>query len=655
MSNNKPSYQDLEKLIVELKSESKLKQSENRFDLLLKASEDMITIHRPNGEYLYYNGPACYAITPKDIVGKMPADLFDASVSNTIMNAFKRVAKTGKSETFEVLLDWLGERRWFSEYIYPVKNDDDEVVEIVKVCRDINQRKIAEQEIESKNKALIKNKKKLDAQNEKLQKLNSALNQAQQLSHVGSWYWEMATDKAEWSDEMYNIYGVSKESFYPSNENVTKTILPEDLHKIEQGIGSLLNDELFVPFEFRIKRPSGEIRNLFIMALERKTQNSVFGVTKDITAQKQFEEDQIKHQRLKAIGEMSASIAHDFNNSLQQMTGNLEVVKKQPDLSRDTLERLNQIGSIIGNIADRVSGLQQFGDTKHDNKSTKLINFNSLIEESLNESRPLWKDSMEKEGIKITITTDFEEIPNIRCNKGEVKSAIYNLIKNSTEAMPTGGDIAIKTGENEHGIFATFSDTGIGMDEETKLNVFNPFFSTKGYELGRGLGMSGVYSTVKKYGGDILVKSSEKGIGTTIEMMFPISEEKEIEVVNNTESKNTESFDILWVDDDTEITETILDLLAFTNHNCNVVNSGKEALEYLNNNKCDIVFSDIGMPEMNGWELASAIKNKFGNKMKIVLVSGWSIEEKEKETNGIDFILQKPFTLKELNKIFMDV
>jgi PAS domain S-box-containing protein len=299
MSNNKPSYQDLEKLIIELKSESKLKQSENRFDLLLKASEDMITIHRPNGEYLYYNGPACYAITPKDVVGKMPADLFDASVSNTIMNAFKRVAKTGKSETFEVLLDWLGERRWFSEYIYPVKNDDDEVVEIVKVCRDINQRKIAEQEIESKNKALIKNKKKLDAQNEKLHKLNNALNQAQQLSHVGSWYWEMATDKAEWSDEMYNIYGVSKESFYPSNENVTKTILPEDLHKIEQGIGSLLNDELFVPFEFRIKRPSGEIRNLFIMALERKTQNSVFGVTKDITAQKQFEEDQINIKDLK--------------------------------------------------------------------------------------------------------------------------------------------------------------------------------------------------------------------------------------------------------------------------------------------------------------------------------------------------------------------
>lgn len=135
MSNKKPSYQDLEKLINELKSENKLKQSEDRFNLLLKASEDMITIHKPNGEYLYYNAPACYAITSKDVVGKMPNDLFDVEVSNTLLNMYEKVEKTGKSETLEVLLDWLGEKKWFSEYIYPVKNTNGEVVEMVKVCR----------------------------------------------------------------------------------------------------------------------------------------------------------------------------------------------------------------------------------------------------------------------------------------------------------------------------------------------------------------------------------------------------------------------------------------------------------------------------------------------------------------------------------------
>ena len=160
--------------------------------------------------------------------------------------------------------------------------------------QDIHKRKIAEQEIENKNKALLENKKELDYQNKKLKGLNNALNQAQHISHVGSWHWDMATDKAEWYDEMYNIYGVSKDGFYPSNENVTKTVLPEDLYKLEEGISSLLKGEMFVPFEFRIKRPSAEIRNLYIMALEKKHHNSIFGVTKDITSQKQIEEKNLK-------------------------------------------------------------------------------------------------------------------------------------------------------------------------------------------------------------------------------------------------------------------------------------------------------------------------------------------------------------------------
>lgn len=151
ITKKKPTYSDLEKRINELELEI---QNEDRFNLLLKASEDMITIHKPGGEYIYYNGPTCFAISPNEVVGKMPSDLFGKSVSNTLMNAFRKVEKTGKSETLEVLLNWLGEKRWYSEYIYPVKNANGEVVELVKVCRDINKRKIAEQKIESQNKKL---------------------------------------------------------------------------------------------------------------------------------------------------------------------------------------------------------------------------------------------------------------------------------------------------------------------------------------------------------------------------------------------------------------------------------------------------------------------------------------------------------------------
>ena len=178
MSKKKPTYQDLEKLIVTLKSEKKLQQNNDRFDMLLQASDDMITVHHPDGKYLYYNGPKCYAITTEDIVGKMPNELFNKDVSDTLMETFKKVKETGESKTIEVLLDWLGEKKWFSEYIYPYKNAEGEVIEIVKICKDIHQRKIIEQEIENQNKALIKSEKALKASNEKYLTLNKELHKS---------------------------------------------------------------------------------------------------------------------------------------------------------------------------------------------------------------------------------------------------------------------------------------------------------------------------------------------------------------------------------------------------------------------------------------------------------------------------------------------
>ncbi|MDB4091278.1 response regulator [Crocinitomicaceae bacterium] len=117
--------------------------------------------------------------------------------------------------------------------------------------------------------------------------------------------------------------------------------------------------------------------------------------------------------------------------------------------------------------------------------------------------------------------------------------------------------------------------------------------------------------------------------------------------------KSKESLSVLWVDDDILITESVCELVELAGHKCNSVNSGKNALEYLDKNSCDIVFTDIGMPEMNGWELAAAIRNKFGNKIKIALVSGWDVEEKDQQEHGIDFVVQKPFTMKELQEIFL--
>lgn len=938
--SSKPTYQMLENLIEQLKSEVKRNQSKNRINLLLKASEDIITLHKPNGEYLYYNGPKCYSIIAEDIVGKMPKDLFNLKVSNALSNAFDKVSETGESITIEVLLNLTSKERWYSEYIYPIKDDKGKVIEMVKICRDIHAQKLNEQEIKQQNKALLESEKsyrdvleassdlivvmnakgailfinhaskkfygleskaclgkqifdfvhsedqimtkekflewsivkdtnfhfenrqknilgevcdtewnvniaragkkiikitaiirditkqnithqelinvnkELQLQNKlkeyqtedlleskklieeseerfrllmqhmdagivvhgpdtsilinnfraseilgltnaqiqerdvndphwkflrqdasilplseypankiatskkpiknkiygifhpdtnnivwakvsgyaslnkakeineivisfiditeqrkieeeklsailKLERSEKRLNHTQVLAKVGSWVFEPFSQIISWSDETYHLWGFDPKIAPPAYDILLKRVHKKDLELFQNTYNDAINYGTPYDVEIRLNLPNDVQKTLrSICKPVMGPTGEVFrlmGANVDITAQKMFEKEKVKHQRVKAIGEMSSSIAHDFNNSLQQMSGNLEVIRLQKDLPEAVVIRLKSISSIIGDAAGRVNALQKFGDSENDNKNIENINFNTLIEDSLNQSRPLWKDDMERKGLCFEIKTNFKEIPNIKVNAGELKSAIHNLIKNSIEAMPQGGAITIATGLRNNGIFATFADTGIGMDQKTKMKVFEPFFSTKGFKLGRGLGMSGVYNTIKKYDGDIHIKSSKPGAGTTFEIVFPsITPEESIQALN-LESSTKEVFKVLWVDDDAMITEDISELLELMGHTCSIANSGEKALAYLKENSCDIVFTDIGMPGMNGWQLIDTIRENFSNNIKIITVSGWSIDDKAKIEHRIDSVLQKPFTVEKLEKLFLKI
>lgn len=118
------------------------------------------------------------------------------------------------------------------------------------------------------------------------------------------------------------------------------------------------------------------------------------------------------------------------------------------------------------------------------------------------------------------------------------------------------------------------------------------------------------------------------------------------------ESKYNKTLKVLWVDDDFIISESANILVTALGHKCDNVMSGKEALEQLNKSTYDVVFSDIGMPEMNGWELTKLIRKKFDEEITIVSVTGWKIDEEILKENKIDYLLQKPFTLEQLKKTF---
>ena len=639
-----------------IKSKERAEESKERFRLLLLNMETGIVIHAPDTSIVLNNIRASEILGLNDdqLRGKKaidPAwkfvkpDKTSLPLKEYPVNVIANSKKPLKEHVLGVNQSYKTDIVWVTVQGYPVLSNSGEINEIVISFTNITEKKLIEEE---KLSAILK-----------LENSEKILNQTQRLAQIGSWFFDLSSQKVEWSDEAFQIWGFDSKKGAPDYDSIIKLVHADDLELFTSSYDNAI--DLCIPYdiEFRISLANDEQKTVRAICQPILGENgkvvSITVANQDITSQKLFEKAQIKHQRLKAMGEMSSSIAHDFNNSLQQMTGNLEVIKLQNDYPDNTLERLNNIGSIIGDVAERVSALQKFGVSENDDKNTKLIDFNTLIKESLMQSRPLWKDDMEKKGLKINIITDFKDIPKIIGSCGELKSAVYNLIKNSVEAMPEGGDIIIKTGTKGKRVFATFTDTGIGMNEETKTKVFEPFFTTKGFKLGRGLGMSGVFNIIKKYIGNIVVKSSELSKGSTFEIVFPIGQQEEVKVINKNKRKNKAKINVLWVDDDTSITEDVSELLELMGHKCTIANSGKNALEYLNKNTCDIVFTDIGMPGMNGWELIAAIRKDYGRKTKIITVSGWSIDEKAKEEYEIDFVMQKPFTKDTLEELFLEL
>lgn len=636
-----------------ISSKQDAEESEARFRMLILSMEAGVVVHGPDTSIITSNIRASEILglsndqlrglkTISPIWKFVKADKSPLPVSDYPVNRIARTKKSIKNSIVGVVHPDRNTITWAKVNGCASLSDTGEIKEIVISFIEYTDRVKIEQE---KIVAILK-----------LEKSEKRLNHTQELASVGSWVFYPSSQKAEWSDETFNLWGLDSRKGLPTYETLIQRVHKEDLELFTSTYKAAVEFGTPYDVEVRVSHPNGIQKTLRSICKTTMGNSgevaSLTGANIDVTAQKLLEKDQIKHQRIKAIGEMSSSIAHDFNNSLQQMSGNLEVIKLQKNLSNKSVDRLNNISGIIADAASRVDALQKFGDSENDAKKIEQIDFNVLIEESLDQSRPLWKDGMEKKGLRFQIITNFKDIPKFEGHKGVLKSVIHNLIKNSIEAMPEGGDIKISTSSRDKQVFATFSDTGIGMNEKTKTKVFEPFFSTKGFKLGRGLGMSGVYNTVKDYNGDIIVKTSKPNEGTTFEISFPAIHKEEAKETIEPKPKEKGVFNILWVDDDTMITQDICELIELMGHTCTIANSGKTALAHLHENRYDLVFTDIGMPEMNGWEFIKKVRNDFSKDIKIITVSGWSIDAKVKKEHGIDVVLQKPFTVEKLENLF---
>jgi signal transduction histidine kinase/ActR/RegA family two-component response regulator len=365
---------------------------------------------------------------------------------------------------------------------------------------------------------------------------------------------------------------------------------------------------------------------------------------------KQAQDQIIQTEKLKALGEMASGVAHDFNNVLAVILGNTQLINLQlshlsPEEVRDQLRIIERSAK---DGAETVRRIQGFTGMRRD-KEFISVSLNEIIAEVVSITQPRWKDQTQRRGVQIELVTHLGAIPLILGNPSELREVLTNIIFNAVDAMPEGGQLTISSQpQADDWVEVRIADTGIGMTEEVKKRIFDPFFTTKGV-TNSGLGMSVSYGIIKRHGGEILVESEpERGAAFILHLPTGYGEEesglrKELPI------KEVRPARILVIDDEEAVRDILSQMLKVRGHRVVVASNGEEGIEQFKKGEFDLVFTDLGMPKVSGWDVGRAIKG-MNSKVPIAMITGWGMElnrEKMSES-GIDLIVSKPFNFDQV-------
>lgn len=363
--------------------------------------------------------------------------------------------------------------------------------------------------------------------------------------------------------------------------------------------------------------------------------------------------NQTQRHRLEALGRMTMGIAHDFNNLLSGLLGHVELLRASDESDPDELpETLDMMERVAEDGAALIDKLQQF--IRQENAAHfEPVDLNTLIDDCIALTQPYWHNEPRREGITIEVERNFGSIPPIEGSATELREVFVNLILNAVQAMPEGGTISVRTATTpDQTVEVTFTDTGTGMTDDVREQIFEPLFTTKG-ERGTGMGLAVTHGIVQEHDGSIDVTTTP-GKGTQFTLTFlPSTRDAPPEADQQDSTLDVPPVRVLVVDDEEMVRSIAGKLLGLKGHTVRPASSGREALRVIADFTPDIVFTDYGMPEMNGLELAATLRDQHPA-LPIVLLTGEATDPEE-VTGLIDMVIDKPFKLHDLQRIIHDL
>lgn len=355
----------------------------------------------------------------------------------------------------------------------------------------------------------------------------------------------------------------------------------------------------------------------------------------------------VQQERLRALGEMVTGVAHDFNNALSLILGYAELLQhkcRKHAAGEEFVDFAQTIVTASLDAAEIVNRLREFHRPAEPGETHTPLPLNAIIEQAIAFTRPRWSAETIASGNPIEIVTDLNPVPPLRGNAAELREMLTNLIFNAVDAMPQGGPITLGTRVVGPRIELTVKDTGIGMSEEVRRRCLEPFFTTKG-DRGSGLGLAMVYGIVERHDGTVAVESTP-GQGATFIFTFP-SDTSGVVSENPVPVNGSRPLRILVVDDQPVQCELISHALQRDWHTVDVASNGREALKILDFRDFDLVITDKVMPEMNGDQLAVAVKSR-DPETRIIMLTGFAGGMDGEQSEFVDRIVAKPASLAEL-------